>query len=97
MVKDYIVIMDNLWRAIILFFAFVILLHIHADIVRFLRFKLLLKCLFSVLICFPPTPSNSLISSIYGVDVTSQNGGYKAQTITRRGSRIQECSYPYLH
>ena len=42
------------------------------------------------------TPSHSLItiSGIYGVVVTSQNGGIKDQDIALRGSRIREY---YIH
>ena len=34
---------------------------------------------------FPTSPSHSLISSVYGVVVTSQNGGDKTQHIATRG------------
>ena len=37
---------------------------------------------------FPPSPP--IISNIYGVVVTSHNGGDNAQHIATKGSRIQE-------
>ena len=58
-------------------------------IVKCIGFYEQLKIPFSVY-AFSASPTPSLISSIYGVVVTSQNGGDNTLFIATRGSRIRE-------